>query len=139
MISSQKILSLTIMVYLMSGIAIGAEQFIDTMTTMEERMDDITELIDTESNQYTSEEGVWGSIKSKASQVYESTIGNVITWGKGLLNILKIGLNPFAIDTSRYTNELEKILGKGVNVIRSGMIAIMLLEIYLIFKNKKAT
>lgn len=140
MISSQKIIMMIILINVMIGFAIKFTESPDTFTLS--KMDDFTSqqnTIESEKDNFVSEEGLWGSVKAKASQVYETTIGNVLQWGGAIIGILIQGFNPWSISTSQYTNIIEQTIVVIIGTIRTMMTALLMFEIYLIFKNKKST
>lgn len=139
MISSQKIIAMIIGINIMLGIilnAIGTDSNTNPDFTS---IDTITGTIDKEEENAQSEEGVWGSIKSAVSKITEATIGNIIKWGLGLYNIFKLGFNPWSISPSDYTNQIEILMARILLGIRSFITAFLLFELYVVFKNKKAT
>lgn len=137
MISTQKIILMAILINVMIGIVLSLDKDINNpdFTTI----DELTSSIDTEQENTNSETGIWGEVKAKAGQVFESTIINVIKWGAGLYNIFKLGFNPWSISTEDYNTEIEKLIVRIIQLIRAMTIGLLILEIYSYFKNKKAT
>lgn len=138
MISTQKIIAMIILVNIIMAIAIEFSRR-DENSNYLQIIDAETNSIETSQEEFESEEGIWGSIKSEASQVYEGTIGNVIKWGKVIVDIFLKGLNPFSIRPSQYNNNLEKLVAYLILIARLIMVVIVMVEIYSYFKNKKAT
>lgn len=139
MISSQKIVAMIIGINIMLGIILTAIETDGTTDPDFTSIDTIRGTIDKEEENAQSEEGVWGSIKSAVSKITEATIGNIIKWGLGLYNILKLGFNPWSISPSDYTNQIEILMARILLGIRSFITALLLFELYVVFKNKKAT
>lgn len=139
MISSQKIVAMIIGINIMLGIILTAIETDGTTDPDFTSIDTISGTIDKEEENAQSEEGVWGSIKSAVSKITEATIGNVMKWGLGLYNIFKLGFNPWSISPSDYTNQIEILMARILLGIRSFITALLLFELYVVFKNKKAT
>lgn len=138
MISTQKIVVLILMIQILIGIAMELNAKGIDGTPLAKTNDTIT-ISDAEVENFKSDEGIWGSIKNEANQLYESTIGNVMEWGATALNVLLKGLNPFSINSSQYDTNIEKLIATIILVIRSFMTTIVIFEGYSYFKNKKAT
>lgn len=72
-------------------------------------------------------------------QQYEVSIGNSIEWGEITLNILWNGLNPFSFTANDFNSDIEKVFANVLILFRSLMYIIIIIEVYMFFKNKKNT
>lgn len=88
---------------------------------------------------YYSETGIFGTLKASADRIYENTIGNVITWGKILINMFLKGINPFSFTPADFTDQIEKMFATVLVFARTLMVAFVMLEGYMLFKNRKTS
>lgn len=138
MISTQKILTMVILIQIMLGLTATFLLEPENTDNIDKDMKTERDSIQSEETSFTSEEGIWGTVKATAGQVYDSTIGNALKWGASIINFLNKAFNPWAI-TGEYETEIEKQAANIIQTIRIFLLAITALELYLLFKNKKAT
>lgn len=138
MISSQRLLMIIIGINLIIGIT--AEMYAHPTT-----WENVTQL-NTEKDiasdveqDFVSEEGIWGNVKSTASRLYEGTIGSTIKWGSGLIKIFARGINPFSFSSKDFDTQIEKTIADIIVYIRFLMTILIVFEIYQVFKNRKAS
>lgn len=137
MISSQRLFLLLIGLNLLVGMA--AEVYHDPVSDNVDQVTVETQLMEQYETEFQSQEGIWGSVKATADRIWESTIGSPIRWGWTLLKLLVRGLNPFSFSASDFVNPVEQEIARYLIFFRSALMTIVILEGYLLFKNKKAT
>jgi hypothetical protein len=137
MISSQRLMLIIIVLNMMLGfvgeIYHNPTGYSDTTATVEQQ------LLEEYEAEYKSDEGLWGTVKATANKIYENTIGNVVSWGNIIFKVFINGLNPFSFTASDFNHPVEKAFANLLVLFRSLMTAILILEGYMIFKNKKSS
>lgn len=135
MISTQRLLMITIGINLLIGLVSAAY---GNITAFDE--DDFTTQIcgiEDKVNQFDSSDEYSGVTNREFQQ--ETSIGNPISWGKVLLDTFRCGLNPFGFTANDFEHTMEKMVAFIIMLFRSLMWILLILEIYLLFKNKKAS
>lgn len=69
----------------------------------------------------------------------ESTFGNIFSMGKLIANVFIYGLNPFSINSDMLNNYLEKLALSVLELIRSMMYVLAIVELYMFVKNRKTS
>lgn len=138
MISSQRIITMIIGINLIIGMIMTG--YNNPTEYNNEAVQNEISFIENSQNEYTDEDtGVWGTVKAGAGRLYENTIGNVIKWGYIILSVFIRGINPLSINAGMFENQVLKLIANMILFTRSIMVLVVIFEIYLVFKNKKAT
>lgn len=82
-----------------------------------------------------SNDSIWGSIDNE-NLIGESSIGNPITMGWNILQILINGLNPFSVTPGMFNTPLEKRVAELIVFFRSLLMALAIIQAYILFKNR---
>lgn len=134
-ISTQRLAIIIILINIFIGICIGL--FHETKSTY-----DIT-LITTQTATIETAEAEFGDedkiYNLQNTEDTENTIGNPIVMSHSFWTILWNGINPLSFTPSDFDNEVEKIFASILTLFRSIATLVLMLELYLIFKNKKTT
>ena len=137
MISSQRLMLIIIALNMLIGftgeIYHNPTGYSSTTATIEQA------LMEEYEQEFQSEEGLWGTVKATANKIYENTIGNVVSWGRIIFKVFIDGINPFSFTASDFSHPVEKQFANILVLFRSLMTAILILEGYMIFKNKKSS
>lgn len=96
-----------------------------------------SQVIESQENQVNSEEGIFGEIKSAISQLYQSTVGSGLRFGKAIWDLVTAGLNPFSISYEAYDNVFEQTLAIVLIFIRSLIVGLTIVYIFVVFILKR--
>lgn len=94
--------------------------------------------VESQVDQYGSDDTLYSGIKNK-DYITETTVGNPITWTQIIFDVLNKGFNPFAITPSDYDTYIENAFAWLLNFVKSIFSLIAILEIYMLFKNRKTS
>jgi len=133
-LSSQKIIVMIVMINLVIGSIYGIwHNPIDGLNVITEKANILTDY-----SVHIIEDDPLSSLNNPQLQT-EPSIGNPVSWGKLLLDILWGGINPISIKPSMFDTQFEKILTTFLSLFRSILAMLFLLEAIFILKNKKWT
>jgi len=105
---------------------------------------DKTQIVNEQSNvnsqitKANSEDSLYGGIGSN-TLVSEQSIGNPLGWGAILINVFSKGFNPISILPEKSNVAIENIFVFLLILVKTMISIILILEIYMIFKNKKTS
>lgn len=87
---------------------------------------------------FTSEEKLFGGVKS-SQDTDQKTIGSGVGWGTVIIDIIKIGFNPFAIRPSKYDTLLEKVVAGTILFLKNIIYVLLIIEVIMFLKNRKTS
>lgn len=73
------------------------------------------------------------------TQMDEGTIGGGMRWSRIVYQMFIGAINPFSVNRNNFEEEIEKRIADILVVFRAIISTLMIIEIYLIIKNKKTT
>lgn len=78
------------------------------------------------------------SVPQSATYI-EPTFGSGISMGKKLFDVFLKGITPIALQGTTPSNNLEQVFLWGLQIFQGVMYMMILLEAYLVFKNRKSS
>lgn len=137
-ISTQRLIIIVVLMNLLIGVV--GEMYYEPDSFNTQKVEDEIGYLEQKEVEMESEEGLWGSVKSTASRIYESTIGDPIKWGGTIASIFIRGINPFYKAGIEYTNnEAETFTIYMIGFLRTLIYLVLIVEMYFVWKNKKTT
>lgn len=133
-VSTQRIIFIVLVLNILVGIAYN---IYENPTVVD------TSYIDNDINQNDAlgeqikDETYWN--QGQQGNLYEPTIGSPIKWGNVILDIFTKGMHPFTFKAEDFTTQLEQMIAKVLTVFRGLLHILLILEIYLVIKNRKAS
>lgn len=133
MVSTQNLIMVLIAINLCVGMGLHAEnnpdvfEFIDT-DTENQQGEEINEYLQAEETNRRP---------SATTQLEDASKGNALTMGGQIFNIFLDGLSPFPIKRDMVDTQIEKMLVTLLNFFKYLMWALILIELYMVYKNKK--
>jgi len=73
----------------------------------------------------------------KVTNFVDQTAGNTIRMGLFLLRVFADAMNPFSVLPGSYDTEFENMVAYGLMFLKSIMVTLMGIEIYMVYKNRK--
>lgn len=138
MITSQRLIIIFVLFNILTGIV--ATIYSNPTAGSTDKTQIITEadnLQNTAGGSMT-DNNLYGGI-SNTNLVGETSIGNPLGWGTILINVFAKGFNPIAILPNQTLTEIENIFIVLLGLMKAFINVILILEIYMIFKNKKTS
>lgn len=96
------------------------------------------QLMEQYENEMYDDSGILGGLRNKVFQTAES-VGNVVKWGRIILNIALDGINPFSISYADFDTTLEKVGVFMLSMFRVLMWIVVAIEGYMFFINRKTS
>lgn len=135
MIGTHRLLLLLIAINMVTGFAM--EIYHDPTNENNDQITTEQQLMEQYEEEIQSNEGIWGGVKRRASDLFENTIGNPIKWGYTILKIFIRGLNPFSFSASDFTHPIEQAIANILILFRSLLMGVVVgVSAYMFFKNK---
>lgn len=137
MLSTQRLIMIFVLINILIGVGIGIYKnpTIYGDTTAQQEID----IMEDQQAEFEEEETEYGGIPTTDTSGEGKTIGNPIKMGAILWDIVLGGLNPLSIRPGMFQTTTEKIIATMLLMFRSLMAIIAGLELFLLFKNRKAT
>lgn len=135
MITSQRLLLIGIFLNLFMGLLTHA--YYNEGEFKEDLIQDLAEQTEQSRTEAKSQEGIYGSIKG-AIQKVDTTITSVYVYGKAILKLFIMAMWPFSVPVSNFTG-MNRIIAMIITLFRVCVTALVLVEVYLLYKNRKAT
>lgn len=136
MISTQKLIILVIGLNLICGLASIFTN--ETAQEYDTRLQNISDIYEEEARLGSTNDSVRGHLGGENIQE-TGLLSNPLVQGTTIWNILGSGINPFSINPADFNTNLEKTIAWGIGFIRTILNLILILEFYLIIRNKKNT
>lgn len=133
MISTQRLIMIVVLINLMTGIVgniyIKPTTYDNNIIAGEEDY----------SQQYSEnllQEDKYSGIRNRGYDS-EQSIGNSITLGSNIWDIIIDGVNPLSVHPNMFESDIEKMFAIILSMFRLLLGIILIVEIYMIFKNRK--
>lgn len=137
MISTQRIMLIILGLSILIGIAGSIYNNVYEYTDNQDHANKIT-IIEGAETEFQTEENTWGGVKT-STVTDQKTIGSGVGWGKIILDIFTIGLNPFSIKPNNYNTYIEQKIAFNLLFLRMMMIALFMFEFVTWVKNRKTS
>lgn len=137
MISTQRLLIMVISLNLLMGTL--AELFMEPTQFPTNQLTTEAQFAKDYENEFESDSGIWASIKSTTTNIWEGTIGNPIKWGYTILRIFVRSALPLPFNESMFETQQEKYIAEGFNWFIHILQIVLIIEAYMVFKNKKTS
>lgn len=137
MISTQRLLMITILINIV--IALGVNLYLDPNSVDTGTLMNNVNILEERESEFQSESATTATTKTVLDSVTENTMGNTAKWGLTIFKMMINGINPLSITTGMVYTEGEKWMVRTLTLIRALFMALMIIEIYLLIKNKKAS
>lgn len=94
--------------------------------------------VETQINSYGSEETKYGGITNK-QYTQETSVGNSISWSGTIWDIFKKAFNPFSLNPDDFDTQIETMFAYMLILLKSMFYVLTIMEVYMMFKNKKSS
>lgn len=134
MISTQRILVMILLMNMITGLSM--DLYLNNSSNSYDRLDEIQEL---------GNEQLEGFIQEENAPTTNAIIGQEFTWGNALKMTGRIfvifirGIVPIPFQKNHFTTTIESIIASIIATVQMMMYMLVILELYLVFKNKKGT
>lgn len=137
MISTQRLIIMFVLINL--AVTIATFTYQEETTWNSTPFDNMLNQVQEFEEKAQEDESVIGGMLSAAAKVIEATVIDPIRFGWMILKFLYYAFVPFSINGDMASSTVEEVFIVILSVVRSVLAVLAGLEIYLIFKNKKAT
>lgn len=137
MISSQRLIMIFILINIVAGI--GVSIYAQPNTYDETQTLEHITINEQYESEFKEDNTKYGGTSVEDDAGEGKTVGNVMKMGSMLWDITINSLNPFSVNRTMFTTSLERIIADILVLFRILGTILMSIELYLLFKNRKAT
>lgn len=136
MITSYRILAITLVMQILLGGVLSiwiSPTLIDYVPISNEQNN-----LETQSEQFLDQETLYSGIQNQ-NLLTSPTVGNPITWSKIVLDIGAKAFNPLPINPNNLDTQIETLFGWLVILVKNLFYLLIILELFMLFINKKTS